>query len=104
MVFSVRSEKAGAFEIDVDDLIGPLLRVDEEEDAQTAVETPGNCDLVAAYQRRIAPAHLAGGPCWEIGVELGGGSKERRRHVLGSDAVRGDHFLEELAAGCQDVV
>lgn len=104
MVFSVRSKKAGSSEINVDDLVGALLRVDEEKDAQTAFETPGNCDLVAAYQRRIAPAHLAGCPCREIGVEVGGSGEERRRHVLVVNVISGDHFLKEFAAGCQNVV
>lgn len=104
MVFSVGSKKTGPFEVNVDDLIRALLRVDEEEDAQTAVETPGNCDLAAANQRHVAPTHLAGCPCWEIGVEVGGDSKEGRRHVLGMNVVCGYHFPEELTAGCQDVV
>ena len=88
----------------MDDLVGTLLRVDEKEDAQTAAETAGNWDLVAARQRRIVPAHRAGRLCREISVEVVSGSEERRRYVLSVNVVCRDHLLEEFTTGCQDVL
>jgi hypothetical protein len=104
MVFSVGSEDARALEINMYDLVGSLLRIGEEEDAQTAAETAGNWNLVAAHQRRILPAHLAGRLCREISVEVGGGSEECHRYVLLANAVCSDHFAEEFAAGYENVL
>ena len=63
----------------------------------TAISLP---HISGASLQPISRAALAGKSAFEVG----GGSEERCRDVLGMNVVRGDHLLEELAAGGQDVV
>jgi hypothetical protein len=104
VVFSVRPEDASPPQIDVDDRVRSFLCVDEKEDAQAGDEATRYGHFVGAEQSYVVPAQLAGRSGGEIGVEVAGGGEEGCCDVFTADIIGGDHLLQELAAGRQNVL
>ena len=95
---------AGAAHVDVMQIGRGAVRIPKDQHADAHAQRAGHGHFMSAHQRRVQPAQLAGGEGGEFTVDIGGGGKQRRRHLIRAHTVQPDHQRQHFTRAAQDLL
>ena len=100
---AVGAKVGRVLDVDMDDLVGRLIGVPVQEDADTAPQRARHVQLVNAHQRHVPPAQLPRRQGRKLGVQVVRRGKNRAGDVFRLDAVLADHQRQQLPRGLENL-